>query len=478
MSKERPNVLFLFDDQHNAGCLGFLGHPLIKTPNLDALAAKGAVFNNMYSCSGICAPSRTSFFTGTYLRTHGMFYNFGDLAKPFPSILSELGNEGYTKIMAGKNHLPHAISKDFDTMWNQDILFHELCQASKVTTHAEPWNQHFQSNTWGFTKEEHRGVWTGQKTIDFLDSAKSKEKPFFIWTSFDPPHCPHNPTKEMEDLYNPDDIPVDWEEYYQFEQSKMQNRPMVEDFWKLGSVKQNVDLFKKAVCRYFALISMVDEEVGRILKSLEQNGLSDDTIVIFSSDHGDFAGNYGQLGKNLPAYEQIIKIPFIYHDPYNPCHGRFVEGMFQNVDLFPSILDRLALPIPPTVQGVSFLPSLQGRPSAARNSIFSETSMEKTIRTQHWKLTYFVRHPHKGQLFRMTPRVNEIENLWDDARFSQVKTELLEKLMEWMVACEQPISMDEDWEEYIKTPWYDWLKQQPRKQAIAEPPYTNLPSNS
>lgn len=473
MSKNQPNVLFIFDDQHHAGCLGFAGHPLVKTPNLDALAAKSAILNNMYSCSGICMPSRTSFFTGTYLRTHGQFWNFGDLARPLPSMLTELGKEGYTTIQVGKDHLPHAIAKEFNTMWKQDILFDAQRQRGIVPSKDDPWSQHFQANTWDLPKEEHRAVWTGQKTIDFLDSAASKERPFFIWSSFDPPHAPHNPTKDIEDLYNPDDIPIDWEEYYRFEQSKMQNRPMIEDFWKLGSVRHDINIFKKAVCRYFALITMVDREVGRILASLDQNGLSGDTIVIFTADHGDFAGNYGQLGKNLPAYEHILKIPFIYYDPYKPCYGRTVEGMFQNVDLFPTLMDRMGLPIPPTVQGRSFLPALIGRPGASRDKIFAETSMEKTIRTKDWKLTYFVRHPHKGQLFRMTPTVNEIDNLWDDPRYSHIKTELLEELMAWMVTCEQPAGMCDDWEEYIHTPWYDWLKDQPKQEAFKEPEFTN-----
>ena len=475
MSTQRPNVLFLFDDQHHAGCLGHAGHPLVKTPNLDALAARGTSFNNMFTCSGVCMPSRTSFFTGTYLRTHGQFWNEGDLARPLPSILTELAREGYTTIQVGKDHLPHAIAKEFTTMWKQDILFDAQRQRGIVTSKPAPWSQHFQANTWDLPKEEHRAVWTGQKTIDFLDSAASKESPFFIWSSFDPPHAPHNPTQDAEDLYRPEDIPIDWEEYHRFEQSRMQNRPMVEDFWKLGSVPHDITIFQKAVCRYLGLISMVDGQIGRILASLEQNGLSGNTIVIFASDHGDFAGHYGQLGKNLPAYEDIIKIPFIYYDPANPGYGRVVEGMFQNVDLFPSLMARLGLPVPPTVQGRNFLPALEGRPGASRERIFAETSMEKTVRTKDWKLTYFVRHPRKGQLFRMTPTVNEIDNLWDDPRYSHVKAELMEDLMEWIVACEQPVGACDDWEEYIQTPWYDWLRQQPKQQAFPEPDYTNMP---
>jgi len=467
---KKPNILFLFDDQHNASCLGYAGHPFIKTPNLDKLAQKGASFNNMYACSALCCPSRTSFYTGTYVRTHGHAHNDGDLLKSLPSILTELGKDGYTRIQTGKNHLPPSVAKDFDDMWTEKTQHNGKEYKEKGVTFKldEPWSQHFHSGCWGFEEKHHRGVWTAQKTIDFLDSKDSKENPFFCWTSFAPPHSPHMPPESLDNMYKPEDIPIDWEEYYRFEQSKMQKRPMVEDFWKLGSVRHDIKIFQKAVCRYFALITLVDREIGRILESLEDNGLSDNTIVIFTADHGDFAGEYGQLGKNLPAYDPLIKIPFIYYDPYNPYHGRVVESMFQNVDLFPTLMDRLGLPVPPTVHGKSFLPALAGHPGCYREQVFSETAMEKTIRTKDWKLTYFVRHPHKGQLFRMSPEVNEIDNLWSDPNYQYIKIELLEDLMAWMVTCEQPDSMCSTWEEYISTPWYDWLKEQPRENAVQE----------
>ena len=473
MSRERPNILFLFDDQHNAGCLGYAGHPLVQTPNLDELARRGAAFNNMFACSGICCPSRTSFFTGTYVRTHGHAQNEGDLAKPLPSILTELGKAGYTRIQTGKNHLPHAVSKEFDVMWTANTHSKEL-HAKGLTHRPEaPWHQHFHSACWPHAEEDHRGVWTAQKTIDFLDSEEAKENPFFVWTSFAPPHSPHTPPASLDELYRPEDIPVDWDEYYRFERSKLQNRPMMEDFWKVGSVRHDITIFQKAVCRYLALITLVDREIGRVLESLRANGLADDTIVVFTADHGDFAGQYGQLGKNLPAYDDILRIPFIYCDPYTPHYGRVIEGMFQNVDLFPTLVDRLGLELPPTCQGMSFLPALEGRPNRHRQEIFAETSMEKTIRTRDWKLTFFVRHPNKGQLFQMTPEVNEIDNYWDDPQYRHVRTELMVRLMAWMAASEQPNNMCDSWEEYVDTPWYSWLAKQPEQVAYPEPPLMN-----
>jgi arylsulfatase A-like enzyme len=469
------NVIFFMSDQHNANCTGYMGHPIVKTPNLDALAAKGVWFNNMYSCSGICGPSRVSFFTGTYLHTHEHYYNLGDLRRKYPSILTELKKKNYTTIQSGKSHLPPKVAEDFDEMWTMDTYKRYLKEKGLAERPGTPGSlKNFMSSASALPEEEQNEVWTADRTIDFLRSKASKSKPFFVWCSFQRPHAPHRPPESYDDLYNPDDIPVDWDEYQRFEQSRLQNRPMIEDFWKIGAVRHDVKIFQKAVCRYLALVTLIDREIGNILKALEEEGLADDTIIVYTADHGDWAGRYGQLGKNLPAYDEIIRIPFIYYDPKRPSDlGRVVEGMYQNVDLFPTLLDRLELPMPPTVQGISFLRALDGWPGSQRPYVYSETLMEKTVRSVHWKLTFFVRHPEKGQLFKMTPEPDEINNLWDDPACQDVKMELMQELLAWFARTEQPGGMGSDWEEHIDTPWFRWLKAQPREAAV---PAEELPN--
>ena len=317
-------------------------------------------------------------------------------------------------------------------------------------------------------------TWTSQRAIEFIQSPEARRRPWFFWCSFERPHAPHSPPGSFDDLYNPDDVPVDWDEYERFEHSRMQNRPMIEDFWKIGAVRHNVRIFQKAVCRYLALITLIDREIGRVLETLESQGMADDTVVIFTSDHGDWAGHYGQLGKNLPAYDDLIRIPFIYYDPKRPSDaGRVIEGMYQSIDLMPSLLERLGLQIPPTCQGVSFLPALDGQPDSSRDYVFSETGVCKTIRSKHWKLNFFARHPERGQLFRMGADPDEITNLWDDPTCTHIKVELIQQLMAWMVRCEQPGSMSCNWETHLDTRWYRWLGQQPKECAVPDAPQSN-----
>ena len=162
----KMNVLFLFDDQHNADCLGYAGHPLVKTPHLDRLAADGVYFNNMYCCGAICGPSRTSFFTGTYLRAHGHYQNTGDLRRPIPNLVEILKTHGYHTFQAGKNHLPPAIADHFDEM--HTIATYQRYAESKV---RETDIRNFIGAMSGDTR---KGIFVTTSTFD--EKAKTKAK--------------------------------------------------------------------------------------------------------------------------------------------------------------------------------------------------------------------------------------------------------------------------------------------------------------
>lgn len=469
------NVLFLFDDQHNADCLGYAGHPLVQTPNLDRLAAHAVHFNNMYCCGAICGPSRTSFFTGAHLRTHGHYQNTGDLRRPMPNLVEVLKANGYHTFQAGKDHLPPSISDHFDEMHTMATYKRQLASRGLAPgIFGTDFKKNFMSAVSPLSEQDQDETWTADRSIDYLKSRAGKSEPFFMWVSFHRPHAPHTPPASFDGMYKPEDIPVDWNEYEAFENSRLQNRPMIEDFWKVGAVRHDPAVFQKAVCRYLALISLIDKNIGRILDSLKETGLDRETLVVFSSDHGDWAGRYGQLGKNLPAYDPLLRIPFIWHDPQRPGDaGRCVNGLCSNVDLMPSLLERLGIAIPPTVEGQSLVPHLDGFPLPQREAVFAETAMEKTIRTREWKLTFFVRHPHRGQLFKMGPRPDEIANFWDDPSCAHVKQDLLLRLIEWMVRCEQPHNAPGNWEAVVDTRWYNWLNRQERVCEIPGRPPRN-----
>lgn len=468
---QKPNILVFITDQQHADCLGFAGHPLVKTPNLDRLAARGAWFRHMYTCSAICAPSRTSFLTGTYLRTHQHMGNGGDLQRKLPSMASEALRAGYRTGLTGKAHFPHSILEHFQTRNIISDYNAELKEQGLQDHDAEtPFHQHFMSAPSKLSMDRHRVGWTADRAVDFIRTDNEKDEPFFLWCSFHPPHAPHTPSPEYDDLYDPEAIPVDWEAFERFERSRVGQRAMMETFWNIGSVRQNPEIFQKAVCRYLSLITMIDDAVGRVLQALEESGQADDTIIVFTSDHGDFAGHFGQLGKNIPGYDDLLRIPFVYVDPQREDHGRCVESLHQSVDLFPALWERMGLEVPPTVQGESFLPALDGYPASGREAVFAETHNVKTVHTGDWKLNFFAVHPEKGQLFRMGVDPDETNNLWDDPACAHIRQCLMERLTAWMVRCEQANGMDIKSEPFIDTRWYNWLAEQPKQCADRDYP--------
>lgn len=456
----RPNILFIMTDQHHADCLGYVGKRAVQTPNLDALAGRSTWFNSMYTVSAYCAPSRTSTFTGTHLRTHRLFSNRGNLQQWFPNIVSELKQADYWTGFVGKSHVPHEIDKDVDHLRTADDWKQDKQAAGVEEDYGDAFRERFTSATSTVPRELHDTVWGGNEAIKFLDQAANKDNPWFLWYSYEPPHPPHTPLAEYEKLYDPADIEVDWDAMDRFDATRHGRRAMIEEFWTARPDRRNPIHFQQALCRYYALITMVDEQIGRVLDHLDSLGMADNTIIIFTSDHGDFAGNFGQIGKNVPGYEDLLRVPFIWHDPQRNDHGRVVTTMHQSIDLFPSLMERLDLPVPPTVQGESFLGSLDGHPASGRDVVFAETSTLKTIRTREWKLNYFVTDPSKSALYRMGAKPDETTNLWHDERYATIRQDLLMQLLQWMACCEQPISMTPLSEVYPDTRWYNWLSQQ------------------
>jgi len=469
---DRPNVLFFMTDQHHADCLGFRGHPMVKTPNLDRLAAKSATFSQMFTGSAICSPSRTSFYTGQYLRSHGHYQNIGDLRdRDLPSLIDRLADVGYQTGQCGKDHLPPCLSKRFDKRWSMAAYRRDLAAAGIEDDVFSPLaTKRFTSKVSRVPEAWCPEVWTADRAIQFLDERETN-RPFFLWCSFDRPHAPHSPPAAFADLYDPDDVPLDWEGYERFEASRGQLRPMIEAFWNLGSNRQNPRVFQEAVCRHLALITLIDREIGRVLDQIDARGLADDTIVVFTADHGDWAGHYGSLGKNLPGYDHLLRVPFIYHDPHRPQDdGREVTSFYQTVDLMPSLLERVGGETPAACQGVSFLPGIDGVPGSGRDVVFAETSAWKTLRTREWKLNFCVRDSRESQLFAMGPSPDELTNHWDDPSVAHTRSDLMARMLEFIGRHEQPTSMAGSWEVNPDSRWYRWLAEQPREHAVSAEP--------
>lgn len=460
------NVLLIMDDQHHPDALsaiphcpkGIDGRPLAATPRLDGLAAAGVRFTHAYTPTAICSPSRTCIATGMYPMGHGHYGNDVRvrLEPDTPSLIAAFHDHGYRTSLFGKQHLPRALSGELDDVATMDD-YRTWRQAQGLRDEplpGQPEDPVFQSWISAIPRAASREAWTADQAIAFI--GRQAQQPFFTWLSFERPHPPLTPDAESAAAVDPANISTPWEDHDRFETNRLQPRPGIENDWKAGNGDHAA--YRRAVARYYALIGLIDAQIGRVLDALDALDLRRRTLVIFCPDHGDFGGDFGQLGKNVPPYEQLYRVPLLWSDPAQPAsHGHTVDGLWETVDILPSILARLGWPVPPRVQGESFLDALQDPDHPGKEHVFCETPMCKIIRTRSHKLTFQTLRPFEGQLFDMLPAPDELRNRWHDPTCRTTREQLLSQLLQYLAQQTQFRSVDPAWEPLVPTRLNRWL---------------------
>ena len=344
-SFRKPNVLFLFSDQHNATVTGFGGHPDVQTPFLNALAGEGVRFDRTYCQDGVCAPSRNSIITGHYPRTFGTLDNsHPDTLDLHASILPRLvplqkafGQAGYYTFTAGKRHLLPLLDRNWDYsaghlkggQWPSEahdtLNYWTWIAQQNLTSQAEAdfstagrkarkngTETRFGCGISALPPEATMEAFTARQTIAFLESPQAKKQPFFAWSTFYRPHQPYTPQKKYADPINyaaltlprslhqdPNDLPP----------GLKAARTRKDEGWDIGEATD--DDYRRYIGYYIALVQEIDDHIGAILKTLDEQGLAENTIVIYSSDHGDFVGNHGLPEKQATLhnfYEDTLRV--------------------------------------------------------------------------------------------------------------------------------------------------------------------------
>ncbi len=449
----RPNILWLMSDQHNAGCLGCAGHPNVRTPNLDRLAAAGVRFSQAYCNNPICAPSRLSFATGQYPHTHRLLGNNNfELDDRNPHTLAAvLRRQGYQTALVGKAHM----IKKWDEEAYEHIRYCDLCDADRTDLTTHHYFRFLMDH--GLADEYEDGAlppdhearrcgcavanlpykysiehWTGEESLAFLKN-RDPRRPFLLHMSFERPHPNWTPAAEHAGLYDPDDIELgpdmaDWWE------NKWAGRPEFITRMVANRMRR-FDLrgLKKALAYHFALVTTIDMEIGRVLDWLEESGELDNTVIVYTADHGDFAGDHGICDKNIGIYESIHRIPFLLRYPGGP-RGVVREGIIESVDLLPTLCELADAPAPEGIDGRSVLPLAEGRgegkPEAICEWDFPPPQRRVlAIRTERFRLVYYSRELG-GELYDHETDPYEMRNLWSDPAYQAVRLELLERLLD------------------------------------------------
>lgn len=450
----RPNVLYLMSDQHNARHLSCTGDPNIRTPALDRIAARGVRFERAYCNNPICAPSRISFVSGQYPHTHRIVgNNIFELEDRNPNTLgASFRRMGYQTAMIGKGHM----IRQWDEEAYEHIRYCDLCDADRrdprkhhyfrylidhgladryedgtlPRTHPAIVNKHGVADLPYEHSIEH---WTGEETLAFL-RARDRRRPFLVHMSFERPHPHWTPAAEYADLYDPARIElgpdmIDWWENRwagrpEFIQRMIRNR--------MAAFATPDDL-KRALAAHFALITCIDMEIGRVLDHLAENGDLDNTIIVYTADHGDFAGDHGVYDKNCGIYESIHRIPFLLAWPGGP-QGQVRETIIESVDLFVTLCELAEVPVPQGLDGRSIVPEAlgegAGRPWAICEWDFPPPQRRvNAIRTDRHRLVYYS-HELGGELYDHATDPWEMHNLYEDPAHLATRTELLELLFD------------------------------------------------
>ncbi len=399
VAEAKPNVIFLFADDQRADCIGALGNPTIKTPNLDQLVKSGMVFRNAY-CLGanvpaVCTPSRNMLLSG-----RAFFRWQGPQAQPdmpnFPTSMKAAGYETYHHGKRG-NTSP-AIQALFDhnkyVVDNDDRTNGEPCQT--IVNEA----------------------------IGFLKS-RQRDKPVFMYLAFSNPHDPRVAAKKYIDLYERDKIPLpkNYLPLHPFNNGEQFVRDEL-----LAPFPRTPDEVRKHLHDYYAVISAMDHHIGRLLSTLKELGMYDDTIFIYSADHGLAIGSHGLFGKqNL--YEAGMKPPLVFAGPGIP-RGE-TQALVYLLDIFPTVCDLVGTDIPGGLDGKSLKPVIEGQSSGVRETLgLAYREVQRAIRDNRWKL---IRYPQVNvtQLFDLQSDPDEINNLADKPENGERIKTLTAELQRW-----------------------------------------------
>lgn len=507
---DRPNFLFLITDQHRADYLGCAGHPIVKTPHIDAIAGRGVRFDNFHVATPVCMPNRASLLTGRYPSAHGLRYNGGDLsyrASTFPQVLRAAG---YKTAAIGKSHVqpmtgfpaeqrvdPASLGliqeawqdppADYDQETPERYAGHELYQfklpyygydhVDMVTGHGHDCNGHYaqwlraqspEAEAWRDPKNQlphnyscpqairtrvpealYPTSFIRDRAIDYLEQAAKSEDPFFAFVSFPDPHHPFTPPGKYWDMYDP----TDFQPRLPYEAHKNPIPPMrwLHERWTSGErVASGQEAFmaseqelKEAMALSCGMITMIDDAIGDVMAALQRSGKAENTIVVFTSDHGDYLGDFNLLLKGALMLRSINNVSFIWADPRARA-GAVSHALTSTVDIAPTIIERAGLKPYFGIQGKSLLHNLDGS-SALRERLviehqdnmarmgFKEACMVRTLLADEHRLTIY-KGETWGELYDHRDDPDETHNLWDDPGYANTRAHLMEQLTQELLA--------------------------------------------
>lgn len=455
MNKKRKNIVFILTDQQRFDTLGCNGAIQCKTPTADKLAEEGINFSYAFTPIALCSPARGSIITGLFPHNHGQLANMGDnfngafdkniLDKT--SWIKILHDQGYNTGYIGKWHLPSEGNNDFWGIdrWHLYGDYYSELRKQGIENFFDYHGDSSMESEWGITNspswgrsgltyEQMQETWTANKTIETIKQFSKKDKPFLVFTSFKGPHWDYMVPEPYDTMYDPRSI----EKWGNFDDPFI-NKPKIQQKeilrWNAGHLTWKD--WQEMIAVYWGYCSFIDDELKKIINSLKENNVYDDTIIIFSTDHGDMIGSHRIFNKGFQMYDETHRIPFILRDPDYPNGGITIDSFISHVDIFDTILNYCNVKGSNRNDGQSLLPLIENRNLDWRDDIFAEfhgyepclTSI-RMVRTKSWKYVY---NPFSiDELYDLESDPYEIHNLAGRIGQSTVLKRMKERMIEWM----------------------------------------------
>ncbi len=465
-----PNVLWICPDQQRADTNSSLGNPRIRTPNIDALVKQSVTFTNAFCQTPICSPSRGSFMTGRYPRETNIKSN-AEYIRPTEKLISRiLADQGYDCGLAGKLHLSpcdhHFVEKRIDDgyrvfEWSHDIgdnwpgknQWRNWLAAQGVSWPAMP-KENRKSGVYGVPIDPKytQTAWCSDRAIDFM-KGHSKDQPWMMSVHIYQPHAPYVPTAEFLSRYDPEKMASP-----AYKEGELDNKPSFQKTDHVGAYGGHGKSFsgesdldhRRTTAAYYAMIEQVDVEVGRMMKTLDELGMADDTIVIYMSDHGEMLGDHGIYEKGPYFYDCLTRVPLIIRWPGKYKAGLKVNALVELVDLAPTLMDAAGLTTPAGMQGKSLTPLLTGASLEHRQSVYMEyynavgkytpPPMATCVRTEKLKLSFW-QTLNTGELYDLESDPGEVHNLWNSTQHRDKQAEMMQLLAGRMIASTDPLGV-------------------------------------
>lgn len=477
-ARGRPNIVYLFSDQHRHDAMGCAGNSVIQTPHLDALASRGVRFSRTYCQSPICQPSRASVITGLYAHQHGVMRNqANDLSPEWPNMMKQLQEVGYTTALVGKTHfysrrrenmkrvgnvfeVDLRENSDFVRSFGFDFALEEYdryTHASRSVHATTPYTEYLRgkgllkryqeqvSSIWRLTPHHWDGLtsvlpqeddltsFLADRSIDWLRSRRD-DRPFFLMVSFVQPHVPLMDDPVWAEYYKDADIPPGprgspqipnevWGDYLVNMLARHSNSYLLTDEYLLNAARH-----------YYGMVSLMDQRIGDIVRTIDDLGLSDNTWFLYSADHGEMLGDHNLMAK-MSFYKSSVLVPAIVAPP-RPIDARVVDGPTESIDLTATVLDIAGAQPLAASDGRSLLPALEGAGSPREAAFSAIEDMGGSgnyfvmVATERYRMTLERNSGTPCELFDLQEDPDELNNLVNDPEYEAVRNDIVGTYLE------------------------------------------------